>query len=96
MTTEEKPKRSPLGRIISIEGAMAAFGLYSLLSGLLAADEEASLRIFWGVMILGGLCILIAVRRRDWKKHWAEMEAEMAAREKAASSEQPDTTRTEK
>jgi hypothetical protein len=96
MTTAEKPKRSLLSRIISVEGAMAAFGLYSLLSGLLATDEEAALRIFWGVMILGGLCLLIVVRRRDWQKHWAEMEAETAARTKTASPEQTDTTRTEK
>ena len=93
----EKPKKSLLARLISLEGAMAAFGLYSLASGLMVMEgEEAATQIFWGIMILSGLCVLLAVRRRDWKKHWAEMEAETAARLKAASPEKPDTTRTEK
>jgi hypothetical protein len=91
-STAEKPKRSLLARVISLEGAMAVFGLYSLYSGLVVGE---TLQIFWGVMILGGLCILIAVRRRDWKKHWAEVEAEAAARVRPAPPEHDDTTRTE-
>lgn len=94
MTTEtEKPKKSLLARIVSMEGAMAAFGLYELYSGLIYGEE---LQIFWGVMILAGLCILIAVRRRDWKKHWEEMEALNANRSKSPNTEQTDTTPTEK
>jgi hypothetical protein len=92
-STAEKPKRSLLARIISLEGAMAAFGIYSLYSGLQGGE---TLQIFWGVMILGGLCLLIAVRRRDWKKHWAEVEAETAARLRPTPPEHDDTTRTEK
>ena len=85
MTTPDKPKRPLLARIISLEGAMAAFGLYSLVTGLRDGEE---IQIFWGVMILVGLCILIVVRRRDWKKHWEEMEAIAAARSRAKSEEQ--------
>lgn len=91
--TAEKPKRSLLARIISIEGAMAAFGVYSLYAGFQRGDI---LHIFWGVMILGGLCILIAVRRRDWKKHWEEVDATTAARMQPPPPEHDDTTRTEK
>lgn len=92
-TNPEKPGKPLLARIISLEGAMAAFGLYSLISGLL--NEEA-LQIFWGIMILGGLCLLIAIRRRDWKKHWEEMDAISAARLQASSRESDDTNQTEK
>jgi hypothetical protein len=85
MTTPEQRKRPLLARIISLEGAMAAFALYSLVTGLRDGEE---IQIFWGVMILVGLGILIAVRRRDWKKHWEEMEAIAAARTRAKSAEQ--------
>ena len=89
MTSPEKPKRPLLARIISLEGAMAAFGLYSLVTGLRDGEE---IQIFWGAMILIGLCILLAVRRRDWQKHWEEMEAISAARLKRSSPEHTDTT----
>ncbi len=76
---------------------MAAFGLYSLASGLLVTEgEEAATQIFWGIMILCGLVLLVAVRRRDWKKHWEEMEAAAAARSSATPQEPTDSTRTEK
>jgi len=85
MTTPEHRKRPLLARIISLEGAMAAFGIYSLVTGFRDGEE---IQIFWGVMIIVGLGILIAVRRRDWKKHWEEMEAIAAARTRANSAEQ--------
>ena len=72
MNTPRQTKRPLLARIISLEGAMAAFGLYSLVTGLMDGQD---LQVFWGVMILAGLCLLIAVRRRDWQKHWEEMES---------------------
>ena len=72
MNTPRQTKRPLMARIISLEGAMAAFGLYSLVTGLMDGQE---LQVFWGVMILAGLCLLIAVRRRDWQKHWEEMES---------------------
>jgi hypothetical protein len=76
-----------------MEGAMAAFGIYSLVSGL---REGTELQIFWGVMILTGLGLLMLVRRRDWKKHWEEMEAAHARRATPPPSSHPDTTREEK
>jgi hypothetical protein len=76
MTDHRKPPKPLLARILSLEGAMAAFGLYSLGSGLL---QEELMSVFWGVMILVGLGILIAVRRRDWKQHWEAMEQQHAA-----------------
>ena len=92
MSTPEQTRRPLLARIISLEGAMAAFGLYSLATGLMDGQE---LQIFWGVMILAGLCILTAVRRRDWKKHWEEMEA-AAVRTRPTPPKHPDTTQGEK
>lgn len=67
MTVTEKPQRPLLSRIISMEGAIAAFGLYSLGSGLWQGELVP---IFWGATILAGLVVLAAVRRRDWQKHW--------------------------
>ena len=87
-SVSEKPKKSLLARMISMEGAMAAFGLYSLVSGLVITTdkEEATTQIFWGIMILFGLCLLVAVRRRDWKRHWEEMEGDSARRATALKS----------
>lgn len=73
-------KRTMLTRIVSLEAVMAAFGIYSLITGFLEMKE---LQIFWGVMILGGLGALFAVRRRDWKKHWEELDAIAVERSRA-------------
>ncbi len=90
MTTSNQSKRSLPARIISLEGAMGAFGLYSLGTGLYYGEI---LWTFWGVMILTGLTLLVLVRRRDWKKHWEAMDAEVAARSRpkadAARDSQP-------
>jgi len=67
----QNPGRPLLGRIISLEGAMAAFGLYSLGSGLWQGEP---MPVFWGVSILLGLAVLAAVRRRDWQNHWQRLE----------------------
>jgi low temperature requirement protein LtrA len=76
MTDHPKQTKPLLDRILSLEGAMAAFGLYSLGSGLLQGELMS---VFWGIMILVGLVILVAVRRRDWKQHWAALEQQHAA-----------------
>jgi len=70
MTTTNQGRRTPLSRIFSLEGAMAAFGLYSLAAGLWHGE---AVWIFWGGTILVGLGLLMLVRRRDWQKHWEEM-----------------------
>lgn len=92
MTTNERNGRSLLARIFSLEGALAAFGLYSLASGV---HNDELLWIFWGVMILVGLGVLVLVRRRDWKKHWEELEAEAAARALRSQAKPPGNPRGE-
>jgi len=67
LKTQSKPL---MARLFSLEGLLAAFGLFSLNSGLWRGEL---LSIFWGTMILTGLVILIAVRRRDWQQHWREL-----------------------
>lgn len=67
MNTAKKPERPLLARVISMEGALAAFGLYSLGSGLWQGEV---IPIFWGMTILVGLVVLMLVRRRDWQRHW--------------------------
>jgi hypothetical protein len=37
--------------------------------------------IFWACVIIPGAIILHFVRKRDWAKHWQEMEAEHKALE---------------
>lgn len=77
MNTSTKPERPLLARILSMEGALAAFGLYSLISGLWQGDL---IPVFWGVTILVGLVVLMLVRRRDWKRHW-----ELVAKQNSSS-----------
>ena len=91
MSTPRQTKRPLLARIISLEGAMAAFGLYSLVTGLLDGQD---LQIFWGVIILAGIGILIVVRRRDWQKHWEEMES-VWSKQSPTPPEHADTSRKE-
>ena len=93
MNTPRQTKRPLLARIISMEGAMAAFGLFSLGTGLMDGQE---LQVFWGVMILVGLCVLIVVRRRNWQKHWEEMESAWNERPRPATPDHPDTSQREK
>jgi hypothetical protein len=76
MTDNQKRSKPLLARIFSLEGAMAAFAFYSLGSGLLQGELMS---VFWGVIILVGLGILVAVRRRDWKQHWDALEQQHSA-----------------
>jgi hypothetical protein len=85
MNTTGKPARPLLARIISLEGAMAAFGLYSLGSGLWQGDL---IPIFWGVTILVGLVVLAAARRRDWQQHW-QLQAKQHSSAPPRDSEPP-------
>jgi hypothetical protein len=75
MHDQPRSGRTIWSRILSLEGALAAFGLYSLGSGLW---HGTLLPIFWGVTIIAGLGILLLVRRRDWSKHWAAMDSRPA------------------
>ena len=70
--TESQPSHQPRRwRVFSLEGALAAFGLFSLGSGLWQGELMPA---FWGMTVLTGLVILVAVRRRDWQKHWQDVE----------------------
>ena len=78
MTEPHPPHQPRRWRIFSLEGALAAFGLFSLGSGLW---QGALMPAFWGVTILTGLVILVAVRRRDWQKHWQDVEERRGGRD---------------
>jgi hypothetical protein len=39
------------------------------------------MNIFWGIVIIPGVFILMKVRKKDWTKHWQDMEAEQRDRE---------------
>jgi hypothetical protein len=92
VNTPRQTDRPLFARIISMEGAMTSFGLYSLVTGLIDGQD---LQIFWGVMILAGLGILIAVRRRDWQKHWEEMESVWNERRRPTPPEHADSSQRE-
>jgi hypothetical protein len=76
MNDSQTQRKPPIARILSLEGALAAFGLFSLGSGLLQGELMS---VFWGVMILAGLGILVVVRRHDWKQHWESLEQQRPA-----------------
>lgn len=73
MTTTSDPRRPILARLLSMEGLFGAFGLYSLGTGLWRGE---AMPLFWGATILLGLGVLAAVRRRDWQRHWHDLEAQ--------------------
>lgn len=72
-TSKEMQEASMIGRIMSLEGFLLLMGIASLVYGII---NEAMMNIFWGVVIVPGVFILHKVRKKDWDKHWAEMEAE--------------------
>lgn len=78
---EEKVRQeaSLIGKILSMEALILAGGCLMLWYGF--TEDTGGLGIFWGVIILVGFVILQLVRKKDWKKHFEEMEAEQKARE---------------
>ena len=58
-------------RIFSLEGGILAFSLFALGTGVARGDL---LSIFWGGICALGLVALYFIRRKDWAKHWSEME----------------------
>jgi hypothetical protein len=79
---KQRQEVSLIGRILSMEALIFVMGCLSLIYGI---TEDKSINIFWGVLILCGFFALRKVRRKDWKKHWEEMEAEQKAREAYAN-----------
>jgi hypothetical protein len=67
MSNPKNSKRRRFRRMFSLEGLLGLFGLFSLGTGIW---QQQMLQIFWGGIILAGLCLLAAVRHRNWDQHW--------------------------
>jgi len=79
MTSDKQRQESSLiGRILSMEAFLLLMGVASLIYGII---NNATMNIFWGVVIVPGVFLLMKVRRKDWKKHWEDMETEQKARQ---------------
>jgi hypothetical protein len=63
--------RSLPERIFSLETLLGLIGLALLGGGVF---QGSVIGVFWGVVVLGGLVLLHLVRKKDWQKHWTEME----------------------
>lgn len=68
---KERQELSVIGRLFCLEALLLLMGLFSLVSGIYTGE---SIQLFWGGMIIVGAVILYFVRKKDWKKHWAEQE----------------------
>ena len=68
---KERQELSVIGRLFSLEVLIFLMGLFSLGSGIYTGDP---MQLFWGVLIIVGAVALHFVRKKDWKKHWAEQE----------------------
>jgi hypothetical protein len=75
---KELQKASLIGRILTMEVFLLFMGIVLLSYGI---SNSATMIIFWGCVIVPGAIILHFVRKRDWTKHWQEMEAEHKMRE---------------
>ena len=75
---KQRHEVSLIGRILSIEMLLLVMGVASLIYGIV---NDQAMNIFWAVVIIPGVFILMKVRKKDWTKHWQEMEAEHKARE---------------
>jgi hypothetical protein len=77
-TNKQRQESSLIGRILSIEALLLLMGVASLIYGIV---NNAVMNIFWGVVIVPGVFLLLKVRRKDWKKHWEDLEAEQKSRQ---------------
>ena len=77
-TQKQIQKASLIGRILSVETFLLLMGIASLVYGI---ANNATMNIFWGCVIIPGVFILHKIRKKDWAKHWEEMEAEHEKRE---------------
>jgi len=77
-TEKQRQEISLIGRILSMEAFLLLMGVSSLIYGIV---NDAMMNIFWGVVIVPGVFLLMKVRKKDWKKHWEELEAEQKARQ---------------
>lgn len=74
---KQRQESSLIGRILSMEALLLLMGVVSLIYGIVNGE---AMNIFFGIIIIPGVFILVKVRKKDWKKHWEEMEAEQKAR----------------
>ncbi|MEI6704771.1 MAG: hypothetical protein WCL71_14760 [Deltaproteobacteria bacterium] len=72
---KEIQEASLIGRILSIEAFLLLMGIASLVYGIV---NDVTMNIFWAIVIIPGVFILHKVRKKDWTKHWQEMEAEQS------------------
>ena len=77
-TQKEIQEASLIGRILSMEAFLLLMGVALLVYGI---SNEATMIIFWACVIIPGVFVLYFVRKKDWTKHWQEMEAEHKMRE---------------
>lgn len=75
---KEIQQASLIGRILSMEALLLLMGIATLTYGI---ANDMTMSIFWGCVIIPGVFILHKVRKKDWAKHWQEMEAEHKMRE---------------
>jgi hypothetical protein len=59
---KQKQEITVIGRLLSLEALLVVMGLLSLISGIAG---NRPLRLLLGVIILGGLFLLIFIRRRS-------------------------------
>jgi hypothetical protein len=82
-TQKEIQKASLIGRILSMEAFLLLAGITMLAYGLI---NDTVMITFWGCVIVPGVFVLHKVRKKDWTRHWQEMEAEhKAGAERAAA-----------
>ena len=79
---------SLVGRILSLETMLLLMGVASLVYGIVNGAQTS---ILWGIIIIPGVFILMKVRRKDWQKHWQDLEAEQKARGGQPKSPEPPT-----
>ena len=65
------PQSKPKFTVKPLEAGILAFALFALWNGFTRNDM---LSLFWGGIIVVGLISLYFVRRKDWTKHWQEVE----------------------
>ena len=77
---------SLVGRILSMEVLLFLMGVLSLVYGIVKGE---GVNIFFGLIIIPGVFILMKVRKKDWKKHWEDLEAERRPRSRRNDQDPP-------
>lgn len=84
---KEKQEISLIGRILSMEALLLVMGIVSLVYGI---ANSILVNIFFGIVIIPGVFLLAKVRKKDWKKHWEDLEAEQKSRSEYRQSPEQD------